>query len=373
MAGFASSLVFSCCVGTVCDRYGRKLCAIAYCVLYIVSCLTKHVRDYSVLMFGRVTGGIATSLLFSCFECWMVSEHLGRNRFSGGLLSYMFGLMFTTMYCVAILSGIVGELLVASVPFEPTAPGSLIYVGGSLGPFDLAIVCLIIGALLILAFWEENYGKDEDRTDGEAASMAENFTDAVRLFSSDRRMWLIGMIVACFEGSMYAFVFNWTPALESPAVPPPYGLIFALFMMACMSGASISTMCDHLLRPGTRLAISFGVGAGSLTLASMVSDQSNLMLCFSAFMAFEFCVGVYFPSIGILKSEVVPERVRGTMYNIYRVPLNAVVVALLLTNMSIVRVYELCALLLGIALVGICVVISSQPKLHLEQKIVKHV
>merc|ERR1719326_374484 len=81
--------------GTVADNLGRKKTCLAYCAFYIVSCCTKHCKLYSVLMFGRITGGIATSMLFSCFECWLVSEHCVRHKFSNGLLSYMFGLMFT--------------------------------------------------------------------------------------------------------------------------------------------------------------------------------------------------------------------------------------------------------------------------------------
>merc|ERR1719305_532986 len=72
VAGFGSSLAFGCVVGTLTDRFGRKRMCLAYCVFYIVSCLTKHFKDYNVLMFGRITGGIATSMLFSCFECWLV-------------------------------------------------------------------------------------------------------------------------------------------------------------------------------------------------------------------------------------------------------------------------------------------------------------
>ncbi len=37
-------------------RYGRKLSCLIYCVLYIVSCMTKHSPDFNVLLFGRFTG-----------------------------------------------------------------------------------------------------------------------------------------------------------------------------------------------------------------------------------------------------------------------------------------------------------------------------
>jgi hypothetical protein len=54
---------------------GRKKFALVYCVTYILSCVTKHSPDYWILMLGRFFGGIATSLLFSAFESWLVAEH----------------------------------------------------------------------------------------------------------------------------------------------------------------------------------------------------------------------------------------------------------------------------------------------------------
>lgn len=41
--------------------------------------MTKHSPDYWVLMSGRVLGGIATSLLFSAFESWVVAEHFSKG------------------------------------------------------------------------------------------------------------------------------------------------------------------------------------------------------------------------------------------------------------------------------------------------------
>jgi len=54
---------------------GRKRAALIYCVTYTLGCLTKHVNNFWVLCGGRVLCGIATSLLFSAFESWLVSEH----------------------------------------------------------------------------------------------------------------------------------------------------------------------------------------------------------------------------------------------------------------------------------------------------------
>jgi hypothetical protein len=40
-----------------------------------VGCFTKHFNNFWVLAAGRVLCGIATSLLFSAFESWLVAEH----------------------------------------------------------------------------------------------------------------------------------------------------------------------------------------------------------------------------------------------------------------------------------------------------------
>jgi len=359
VAGFGASLAFGCVVGPMADRFGRKRMCLTYCVLYIVSCCTKHFKSYPVLMLGRVTGGIATSILFSCFEAWMVSEHLFRQKFSDGLLSYMFGLMYSTMYSAAILSGLIAQAAADSFTLQPIAANSVIYVGGYCAPFDLAIVCLVVAIGLIAYFWQENYGLS---TEGNDQPALEKLKSGLQLMTKDRNVLLVCIIVACFEGSMYAFVFNWTPALESKSIPPPHGVIFAIFMMCCMCGASSTTITGNLLKPTFSLLMVFTLGICAFGLTSITAgSQEHLMLCFWAFLLFEFCCGIYFPSVGMLKSTVVPENVRGTVYNIYRVPLNAVVVILLLSDITMVRCFLLCGVLLTVGLVAVGMIHTNPP------------
>lgn len=39
-------------------------------------------------------------------------------------------------------------------------------------------------------------------------------------------------------------------------------------------------------------------------------SERLVQVCFLAFLVFEFCVGIYFPSVGSLKSELVPDAWR---------------------------------------------------------------
>merc|ERR1719145_411502 len=131
--------------------------------------------------------------------------------------------------------------------------------------------------------------------------------------------------------------------------------------MACMCGASASTLLGSFAKPSGRLMSAFSLGVFAFGIASAVPGHttSSLMVSFAAFLLFEFCVGLYFPSIGVLKSEIVPEEVRGTMYNIYRIPLNGIVVGLLLTHISIGFCFKLCAVLLFVSLASMGLIVSK--------------
>jgi len=59
------------------------------------------------------------------------------------------------------------------------------------------------------------------------------------------------------------------------------------------------------------------------------------MLTYASFNVFELCCGLYFPSIGILRSKFVPEDTRATIMNLFRVPLNLIVVLTLMKVNSV--------------------------------------
>ena len=61
---------------------GRKKAALTYVVAYTLGCATKHWNNFSVLLVGRLFCGVATSLLYSAFESWLVAEHFKVNSWS---------------------------------------------------------------------------------------------------------------------------------------------------------------------------------------------------------------------------------------------------------------------------------------------------
>eukprot|EP00928_Gymnodinium_smaydae_P042322 TRINITY_DN28513_c0_g1_i1.p1 TRINITY_DN28513_c0_g1~~TRINITY_DN28513_c0_g1_i1.p1 ORF type:complete len:544 (+),score=107.31 TRINITY_DN28513_c0_g1_i1:223-1632(+) len=364
VVGFGSSMIFGTIVGSLADRTGRRRAALVYCLSYVIHNVTKHVNSYGVLMIGRLMGGISTSILFSVFDSWLVCEHSIRG-FDPDLLAETFSLAVFGNSLMAILAGVVAQF--AADWKELTPLGGALHIGGYCSPFDVSIGMLCVCAVMLRVLWSENYGGTGDDDDdaasragadasvenssGNAARAIANGGSAGSVFAAaaeeanrqlatlrggfvtvmmDSGIFYCGLVCACFEAAMFIFIFQWTPALtEADAPEPPYGFIFATFMVPCMLGSQVFTSASRVLsveRIGQAvLALAF---ASHLVPAVSSDATSN----FLAFLVFELSVGIYFPLMGTLKSQIVPESARATIYNLYRVPMNFMVLLMLGTK-----------------------------------------
>lgn len=329
-----------------------------------------------MLLLGRVLGGVATSLLFTAFESWLVSEH-NRRGFDGAWLAGTFSkAVFLGNGLVAILAGLLANTLVTGAGLGPTAP------------FDAAAVCLCVGAAIIGPTWSENYGASKASPEpaleaGEppaaaprgfaafVAGLAAQFRHAWAAIRGDPKVGLLGAMQSLFEASMYSFVFLWTPALSPEGEDLPHGMIFATFMLSSMLGSSVAARL--LARTDTRpeqfmvpvftlaacaLAVPVAVAAlrlgegpewlrlltgarpGGMTLGGQVQ--------FLAFNLFEGCVGLFWPCMMKMRAQYVPEDVRSTIMNVFRIPLN-LFVCVILFNVALFPhwlMFSMCALFL---------------------------
>ena len=97
-----------------------------------------------MLLFGRLLAGIATSLLFSVPDSWMVCEHNAKG-FEEGLLSDTFSWATFGNGLVAIISGILANWAADYY--------------GVVAPFMVAVGLFTVAAGFIIAFWGENFGQ----------------------------------------------------------------------------------------------------------------------------------------------------------------------------------------------------------------------
>ncbi len=174
-AGFASGGVSASFAGSLADRFGRKRACLLYCGLYCVTCLSMLSDNLTFLFLGRVAGGVSTTLLFSVFEAWMISdyherglgiapvdcdddvaedkakamvevqeiEHAGDEEevARGSMaLDAVFSTMTTLSCVVAIISGVIGDALVS-------------VSGTRTWPFIAAMGCSVAAAAIIATTW----------------------------------------------------------------------------------------------------------------------------------------------------------------------------------------------------------------------------
>ncbi|EKD15222.1 putative major facilitator superfamily domain-containing protein [Drepanopeziza brunnea f. sp. 'multigermtubi' MB_m1] len=316
--GFLSGGISGYFVGQFADRYGRKVACLVFCITYSIACFSTLIPSVPVLFYGRVFGGLSTSLMYSAFESWMVTEyHKRQTERTGSSLSGMYGIMTTLNSIVAILSGVFSEWLV-NVTNTKRAP------------FMASAVLLIVAFWIILLCWKENYGDSHNTS--ETSTVVHK--DALKTFFTDKRILTLGLASCFFEGSMYLFVFFWTPALKaaqtlagSPALP--LGMIFACFMGSVMLGSlafNLLVTKYKLISHSRLLTIIFATASSSLLIPVIVQNEA---LTFWSFCVFEACVGMYWPSVGYLKGRFIDDGIRARIYGMLRIPLNIFVVVAL--------------------------------------------
>lgn len=141
MTGFLSGAVSASFTGKLADQYGRRLACLSFCVLYSLSCLSLLTDDILILFLGRVLGGVSTTLMYSVFESWMVTEF--NKKFPdepGSTLSGIFSVMTTLNTIVAIFAGIVAEWVTDMVKTEKA-------------PFMTAVMVLMTAFVAISKTW----------------------------------------------------------------------------------------------------------------------------------------------------------------------------------------------------------------------------
>jgi MFS transporter, MFS domain-containing protein family, molybdate-anion transporter len=118
---FISGAISASFVGSLADKHGRRAACMIYCLTYSMCCLTMLSNNFTILLLGRILGGISATLLFNVFETWMIADYHSRGTEMAGLdLGNVFGRMTTFSSIAAILCGMIGDLLVQATGSRTT-------------------------------------------------------------------------------------------------------------------------------------------------------------------------------------------------------------------------------------------------------------
>lgn len=139
--GFISAAISAAFVGQLADKFGRKKACLIYSASYSACCLSMLSDNLYILFAGKFCGGVSTTLLYSVFDAWMITEYHKRGLEAEHLsLATLYGWMTSLTSIVAITTGIVGEILVS-------------FTGTKVSPFLLAVVVLAGTAAWISSTW----------------------------------------------------------------------------------------------------------------------------------------------------------------------------------------------------------------------------
>ena len=212
---------------------------------------------------------------------------------------------------------------------------------GPTGPFELSTGFLLFGGLLASLLWKENVAKNTGDSDNKPS-----IGEAVKVVRDDPKIMLVGAVQSLFEAAMYIFVLQWPPAISKAVgkafgegAATPYGTVFSCFMASCLLG---STLFGQLAKMSVATEVSASlmltIATIAMTAATVIVSTSSSVLAMSlaglmaTFFAFEACVGMYFPSIGTLRSRYVPDSHRSVIMNLFGIPLNLLVVSVFLST-----------------------------------------
>ncbi|KAI0395249.1 DUF791-domain-containing protein [Xylariaceae sp. FL0594] len=356
LTDLVSTALSACLIGALADKYGRKLFCMLYCLAYALSCLFTVVPAVPLLFLGRVLGGVSTSILFTVFDSWMVTNfHAMKLAEQGCDLTRTYAATGVVNSFVAILSGMLGEGLVRAT-------------GTRKSPCLISVVILWLALQQIWSRWAENFGVEAGLKSPPSSS-----TQSRSTWSILRQPYIIvlGLITTMFEGSMKLFVSGWIPTLSSAhkstsgnqqfhsaAVSDlPYRTIFSSFKAASMAGTLGYNLIMHrriLKYSGLLICVFLVANLCFIKLAAGSSTTADSeTAAFWLFCLLEACAGMYGPCVGYLKAHLVTDRARTSVYSLMRLPLDVLVIVSLLTTKdsdNVAGVFGFCSLMLTMAL-----------------------
>lgn len=290
-----SSAIFSI-VFEVVDMFSsRRDKCVSSCFLYAISMFSLFLGPhYEMLLFGRVLYGAASALQQIGFEAYGAHEHSNRG-FPDDWMSQTASYFTHSMALVAALTGLLGQSSSTS---------------GPLGCIGLCCSVFILAAIYILFTWNKDINHQKFAVSPYVANL-------VRVVSTARThpsfAWFLVMS-ASFESFIMLFTFYWAPWLTSllPYTNSrlPFELIFSCLVMASMLGnyvyqwllSSDSRLQVDSIFQYTLLACAISLFTGSIV--------NTLSLSFLIGLIVQACIGVYWPSIGMLRGSVVLPELR---------------------------------------------------------------
>ena len=310
-----AALIFGPITGQLADIYGRKLFCHCYNVSIIINLLLRMQGSRFLAYVAQIVTGFGAGLISTTFEAWVVSES---NKEFGGFTKEAERFrkrLFKNSNIYDAVTSIVTSIICA-----------FIYsYFGIYAPFWISIFLSFLALVVIAKLWDENSGAIQRGT-----SISTQLKEASKEFKK-KEVLCIGLIEGIAMACLNIYLFSWTPILkQSTPGGMNVGFIFTSMVLTMIVGTKSYEVLIVYLKLDYYISI-----AGCLFLQGLLLFLTYFIEGFLARMIFlalfNGLTGFYGPLNSIIKSNIIIEKYRALLMNLFRVPLNIYVIIVLLT------------------------------------------
>ena len=310
-----AALIFGPITGQLADKYGRKLFCHCYNISIIINLLLRMQGSRILAYLAQIVTGFGAGLICTTFEAWVVSE--SEKEFEGYIKE-------AERFRKRLFKN--SNVLDAAVSIITSGICAVIYsFMGIYAPFWISIVLSALAFIVIQVLWDENcpLAKSKENT---TAQLKEAFNELKKV-----NVLCIGLIEGIAMAILNIFLFSWTPILkQSTPGGMNVGFIYTTMVLTMIVGTKsyevLIVYCnfDYYMSITGCLFIQ-----GSLLFLTYYVNSFLARMIFLAL--FNGMTGFYNPLNSIVKSNILVDKYRALLMNLFRIPLNVYVIVVLLT------------------------------------------
>ncbi|KAJ3692666.1 hypothetical protein LUZ60_011761 [Juncus effusus] len=326
------SLVFGTFSGIFSDLIGSRRACMIYFILHILANLFKIMNWIPFLWIKIAFFAISSSFFSFCFETCMVFEHEKQGHKKDLLMETFWQMTFFESISLIGSQVITNSLISDNLDKGPIYPSSF-------GAFL---------ALLLFLYIKRKWKNDQNIT-SPFWSYRKSFSSHVL---SDERIWALNWAQASIHFSSSIFLFLWAPTIVADGRDVNLSKIFPLFIGSRMIGSTLFpyfNATSSFYYNENSLTCAF-ISAG-LSLSIVAYDYQEIGTLVFLFCIFHACVGFILPSLASLRTQYLPNELRGGMISVSHAPSNAAIILILL--MGGYRKILLNSVIMGLAAFGL--------------------
>ena len=310
-----AALIFGPITGQLADKYGRKLFCHCYNISIIINLLLRMQGSRFLAYLAQIVTGFGAGLICTTFEAWVVSE--SEKEFEGYIKE-------AERFRKRLFKN--SNVLDAAVSIITSGICAVIYsFMGIYAPFWISIALSALAFIVIQILWGENcpLAKSKENT---SEQLKEAFNELKKV-----NVLCIGLIEGIAMAILNIYLFSWTPILkQSTPGGMNVGFIYTTMVLTMIVGTKsyevLIVYCnfDYYMSITGCLFIQ-----GSLLFLTYYVNSFLARMIFLAL--FNGMTGFYNPLNSIVKSNILVDKYRALLMNLFRIPLNVYVIVVLLT------------------------------------------